>query len=138
MSTMHRTVDLATQVGMEKTGAAKEETDATRAFRQTGRPPKGLYEQALGLRKRFVVGGWVFGAFVGLVVGLKLLKLSIKRKRTDYETDRAYCVSCARCFEYCPYEHIRRGTFVDVAALEAAKPGPSPQEQSPATKQKDR
>jgi polyferredoxin len=113
MSTLHRTVDLAGQVGTGETGAAKEETDATRAFRQTGRPPKELYEQALALRKRFVVGGWVFGAFLGLVVGLKLLKLSIKRKRTDYETDRAYCVSCARCFEYCPYEHIRRGETVE-------------------------
>jgi ferredoxin len=53
------------------------------------------------------MGGWIVGGFVGLVIGLKLIGLSIRRKRTDYEADRASCLACGRCFKYCPREHIR-------------------------------
>ena len=54
-----------------------------------------------------VFGGALFGAFVGLVVGGKLLALSVKRRRTDYEADRASCLACGRCYSYCPKEHER-------------------------------
>ena len=50
-----------------------------------------------------VAGAW-FGAWVGLVIGVKLIHLSIRRRRTDYMPDRAGCVSCGRCFWYCPGE----------------------------------
>jgi len=124
MSSLHRTVDLALQVGLEETGQVEDVTDASKVFRQEGGVPKELFDEALAVRREFRTGGWILGAFIGLVVGLKLLSLAVKRTYTDYETDRAYCVSCARCFEYCPYEHIRRGTFVSVPPGEGEAPGP--------------
>ena len=42
-------------------------------------------------------GAGILGAFIGLVVSCKLLALSIRRKRTDYEPNRGDCYSCARC-----------------------------------------
>ncbi len=45
----------------------------------------------------------------GLVVGVKLIYLSVRRRRADYQPDRAACVSCGRCFWYCPCEHARHG-----------------------------
>ena len=63
-----------------------------------------LYAEAARLRAAFRrAGGW-FGAWVGLVIGVKLIYLSVRRRRTDYQPDRAACVSCGRCFWYCPCE----------------------------------
>ena len=49
------------------------------------------------------------------VVGAKLISLSLRRTRTDYEPDRGACVGCARCFEFCPNELVRRGLMPDSA-----------------------
>jgi NosR/NirI family nitrous oxide reductase transcriptional regulator len=47
------------------------------------------------------------GAFMGLVIGLRLLTLATRRRRVDYEPNRGECVSCARCFRHCPKESKR-------------------------------
>lgn len=44
----------------------------------------------------------IAGALIGLVIGITLIKLSVKRTRRQYEIDCAACVACARCFSYCP------------------------------------
>lgn len=106
-SRAHETVRLAKQIYLEETGKAVEVTDASSAFRATGKEINELYEQASNIRARFKLGGWILGGFIGLVIGLKLIGLSVWRQRTDYEADRASCLSCGRCFNYCPREHVR-------------------------------
>jgi len=106
-SRAHETVRLAKQIYLEETGKAEEITDASSAFRATGKEINELYEQASNIRARFELGGWILGGFIGLVIGLKLIGLSVWRQRTDYEADRASCLSCGRCFNYCPREHVR-------------------------------
>lgn len=64
---------------------------------------------ALEIRQRLVLGGWLFGGWAGLVIGSKLIALSTRRKRSDFEPEPGACFACARCFEYCPSERIRRG-----------------------------
>ncbi len=56
------------------------------------------------------------------MIGLKLVTLSIRRKRTDYQPDRSRCVSCGRCYWYCPSEQVRLGLIRDVS--EVVKEGP--------------
>jgi NAD-dependent dihydropyrimidine dehydrogenase PreA subunit len=63
---------------------------------------------AAAIQRRFAIGGWIFGAWIGLVIAVKLINLSFHRRRTDYEPDRGECFACARCFEYCPNELARR------------------------------
>jgi len=46
------------------------------------------------------------GAFIGLVIGLTLINLSVKRTRKLYEIDNKNCVVCGRCFSYCPQNLI--------------------------------
>ena len=106
-SRMHETVRLAERIHAEETGRMTDTTDASAAFRATGREIEELYAEAEGIRSQFGTGGWIFGAFVGLVVGLKLIGLSVWRQRTDYEASRASCLACGRCFEHCPREHVR-------------------------------
>jgi ferredoxin len=104
---MHETVRLAERIHAEETGQVADSTDASAAFRATGTPIEELYDEAEGIRAQFGTGGWIFGAFVGLVAGLKLIALSVWRQRTDYEASRASCLACGRCYKYCPREHIR-------------------------------
>ena len=104
LARLHPTVRLAERVRLEQTGRVEGTTDASDAFRNTGRPADDLYREAIALSGRFrTAGGW-FGAWVGLVIGVKLIYLSVRRRRTDYQPDRAGCVSCGRCFWYCPGE----------------------------------
>jgi ferredoxin len=103
----HETVRLAERIYLEESGAVTDTTDASSAFRATGKEIGQLYSEASNIRSQFGLGGWVFGGFVGLVIGLKLIGLSIWRQRKDYEADRASCLACGRCFEYCPREHVR-------------------------------
>jgi ferredoxin len=48
------------------------------------------------------------GAMTGLVIGFTLISLSVKRTRKTYEIDPAACVSCGRCFGYCPQNREAR------------------------------
>ncbi len=110
----------AEQVQLQQTGKIVEETDATKAFRETGRRPEELYVEALDLQRRFGSAGLWLGGWVGLVIGVKLIHLSLRRRRTDYSPDRGGCVSCGRCFWYCPCEQVRLGLIENV---EEAIPG---------------
>lgn len=114
-SRAHETVRLAEQIYLEEAGKTEEITDPSTAFRATGQEIVELYEQASNIRARFELGGWILGGFIGLVIGLKLIGLSVWRQRTDYEADRASCLACGRCFNYCPREHIRLQKAKEVA-----------------------
>ena len=103
----HPTNRLAERIYQEENGKVEGTTDASSAYRATGQPISELYNQANTIRSQFGTGGWIVGGFVGLVIGLKLIGLSLRRKRTDYEADRAGCFACGRCFEYCPQEKLR-------------------------------
>jgi NosR/NirI family nitrous oxide reductase transcriptional regulator len=107
-SRMHPTVRLAERVRLEETGKVEGTTDASDAFRATGAETADLYEEASNIRARFGLGCLIFGGFIGLVIGLELISVSVWRQREDYEADRASCLACGRCFEYCPREHLRR------------------------------
>jgi NosR/NirI family transcriptional regulator, nitrous oxide reductase regulator len=105
LAQVHPTVRLAELVRQEDMGEiSPSSSHETEAFRDTGRPAEELYREASALLASFRVAGTWFGAWVGLVIGVKLIYLSIRRRRTDYEPDRAACVSCGRCFWYCPGE----------------------------------
>ncbi len=154
LSRLHRTVRLAgyvrqaelrppeetpEQTPEEATGPVKERNDAVEAFRNTGRPPQELYMEAGELIERFrLAGGWL-GAWVGLVFGVKLVHLSIRRRRTDYEPDRANCVSCGRCYWYCPHEQLRLGLIETLPIVEPGGPAPKKSDgQEPAKLQESR
>jgi ferredoxin len=105
---VHATVRLADRIYLEETGQAEDTTDASSAFRATGKEVKDLYAEALEIQAGFGLGGWLSGGFVGLVLALKLIAVSCRRRRTDYQADRAGCLACGRCFEYCPQEQAKR------------------------------
>ena len=101
------TVRLANQIGREEAGLTSKATVETEAFSATAKPSSELYAEAQEIMVRCRLGGWIFGGFVGLAFASKLIGLSLRRTRKDYEPDMATCFSCGRCFEYCPREQLR-------------------------------
>jgi ferredoxin len=119
-SRLHPTVSLADQLVRAEGTPSKLSmlTPDDLALERARQAPKEILTEAATIRRKFVTGGSIFGAWVGLVIGVKLISLSVRRRRTDYEPDRGDCLACARCFEYCPNELVRRGL------MPAAAPAP--------------
>jgi polyferredoxin len=110
-STMHPTVALAEQFWLTrneppKTGVLSPDELALQRARQD---PERILIEARAIQRKFAVSSSLFGAWVGAVVGIKLISLSLHRRRKDYEPSRGDCFACARCFEFCPNELVRRG-----------------------------
>jgi len=106
-ATRHITVRQASRVWLEQQGKVKGTTLESDAVYQQGQPLKDLLRAASRIRRQFDIGGLLLGAWIGLVIGLKLVFLSIRRRRTDYEADPAACLACGRCYRFCPEEHAR-------------------------------
>jgi NosR/NirI family nitrous oxide reductase transcriptional regulator len=104
---MHPRVRTAERVYLEETGQVAGTTDASDAFRATGQTSEALYDEATEIRRRFALGGTLLGGFMGFVIGGKLVALSVRRRRTEYEADPASCLACGRCYQYCPKERER-------------------------------
>ncbi len=60
--------------------------------------------------EKISAGAWMFGVLFGLVFSGILINLSVQRKQEDYEANKSACLSCGRCFAYCPKEHERLKT----------------------------
>ena len=121
---LHPTVSLAQMMVREdgKTPKGGTLTPDERALERARENPRETLSSAAEITRKMVLGGMLLGGWIGLVIGAKLISLSIRRKRTDYEPDRGTCFACARCFEYCPNELVRRGVIPGVASSSATKP----------------
>jgi NosR/NirI family nitrous oxide reductase transcriptional regulator len=109
LSRLHPTVSLAEEILLENSGERTEMTDATKAFRASGKLSEELFAEARSIQIQFRKGGWILGGFVGLVLFLKLIGLFVRQSQKEYDVDKGTCFSCGRCFAYCPYEQVRLG-----------------------------
>lgn len=83
-------------------GETEKEAFEITAFKSAGQSKEELYKEAASIINQFYYGGWILGGFIGLVFGLTLLSLSVFRYKEDYTPNKATCLSCARCVDYCP------------------------------------
>jgi len=123
MSSLHPRVRLADRIYREDAGEPVAPTDATNGFRASGESVASLYADADRLRRRFAWASAAFGGWVGLVFAVKMIALCMRPRRDEYEPDRRECVSCGRCFWYCPKEQVRLG-LIDENQLPPAEPPP--------------
>jgi NosR/NirI family transcriptional regulator, nitrous oxide reductase regulator len=100
-SRMDYSVQLAEQARLEDAG---DETPSKLgdALKAGTLSREEIYADAQRARRNFATGGGWLGGWVGLVLGLKLVSLSVRRKRADYEINPSTCVACGRCFASCP------------------------------------
>jgi NosR/NirI family nitrous oxide reductase transcriptional regulator len=107
LSRLDDTVQLAERLHLEESGVIQEASVETEGYRRTKESPHLLYRKALRVRGRLATGGWYLGGFMGLMIGVRLLSLSVWRRRHGYVPHRGECFSCARCYRYCPKETER-------------------------------
>jgi ferredoxin len=108
MAKMHPTVRLAERIKREDDKEVSDSTDASQAFRESGRSSEELLAEAADIRDNVAQGsGWA-GAFIGLMIALRLISLATRRTREDYQADRTSCVACGRCYEFCPVDPRNR------------------------------
>ncbi|MDR0295130.1 MAG: 4Fe-4S binding protein [Prevotellaceae bacterium] len=81
------------------------------AFYSRERTIEELAVQVAVIKKEFRIYSGIIGAFFSLVIALTLINLSVKRTRKLYEIDDANCVSCGKCFKYCPQNKISEPRF---------------------------
>lgn len=85
-------------------GVQNEEAIEITAFKTAGKSREALFSEAAGIIDEFKTGTTLAGGFIGLVFGLTLMSLSVFRYRKDYTPNKATCINCARCMDYCPVE----------------------------------
>ncbi len=107
LSRQHNVVALAEEIMLEDSGQQTESTLETRTFRASGKTTEELLTEARNIQGRFKTGGWILGGFLGLIFGIKLVNLSVRKKHIEYTANTGTCLSCARCFDYCPFEQER-------------------------------
>jgi ferredoxin len=103
MSRLNFDVQLAERIALEEKGVFTETTDASASYRGTGQPISELYELAEAKRGQFAIGAPLYGLFVGIVLGGRLVRQARRTQRTDYEISQTLCVACGRCFTHCPH-----------------------------------
>jgi NosR/NirI family transcriptional regulator, nitrous oxide reductase regulator len=118
MSQVNPAMGVADRVWLEEHHQARGTTLESQAFYKQGQPNAVVYKRAVDTYGKFKTGGMLFGGWVGLVIGLKLIGLSIRRRRVDYEADSAGCVGCGRCYWSCPVERARFGDAEAIKLLE--------------------
>ncbi|HWW03347.1 MAG TPA: 4Fe-4S binding protein [Candidatus Acidoferrum sp.] len=132
-SRMHPTVSLAERLVREQAAPTKPEAQRSKgalpsveelALARAEQAPTEIFTAARSIRRQFIIGGWIFGGWVGLVIGAKLVSVSVRRPRTDYEPEHGGCFVCARCFDYCPRERV--STRMVAAAGTAPATGAAP------------
>jgi NAD-dependent dihydropyrimidine dehydrogenase PreA subunit len=72
------------------------------AFFKNERIVEEVAEMSARTKADFSLYSTIAGGLIGLVFGLTLISLSIKRTRKEYEIDDAECIACGKCFKYCP------------------------------------
>ncbi len=50
------------------------------------------------------LSGCLLGLWFGVVIAIKLTGVVFRGKRTNFETDNSACLSCGRCYKWCPYD----------------------------------
>lgn len=102
LSLVNKRVQLLELVKTGQADTQSIETVELQAFFGKGGTVEDLQKEVEVVQSQFKMHSTWVGAFFGLVVGLTLLSLSLKRTRKTYTIDSAACISCGRCFSYCP------------------------------------
>jgi len=104
LSRLHPVVVLSERIAAEDLGLVQGETLESETFRTSEQTTPQLHADALAIRDNFKTGSAWLGAFIFLIICLKLVGLSVVKKRDIFTPHKESCYSCGRCYPYCPVE----------------------------------
>ncbi len=102
LSSSHKNVQLYNMVMEQETNPQDLIPIELEAFYSQGGEVDNLKQKVEVVKDDFKRYATIAGVFIGLVLGLTLINLSVKRSRKEYEIEHDNCVACGRCFSYCP------------------------------------
>ena len=104
LATVHPIVELAEEISYEINTQKRTGSEESDAFHTTGVPVQQLFADAADIQSEFYRGTWFAGSFLGLMFGLGLIRRSGAKPQKDYVPDKGNCVSCGKCYKYCPVD----------------------------------
>jgi len=102
LSSAHKSVYLYHLIQEQQANPELEMPLEVETFHALGGDIAALQAEVAEVQHQYAIYAYLAGALIGFVIGLKLLRLSVKRSRKTYEIDTARCTMCGRCFSYCP------------------------------------
>ncbi len=108
LASVNNDVSLAREIRAWQEHQVPATSREAEAFMSSGRTYEDLFTSEARLTGKFRRGSGYVGLFLGLSLGIALLSTSLRERRTEYLPHRGRCVSCARCFEYCPVKAENR------------------------------
>ncbi len=107
LSRAHKDVYLLDQIMLVEENPDMEVPFVVENFNALGRNVEDLKTEVAAIQSDYRLYSYLAGALIGFVLGLKLIRLSVKRKRKTYEIEEAHCVACGKCFNYCIHNKPR-------------------------------
>ena len=104
LSGINSNVRLANEIRAEKETGVESLSKAVVAYKESGKTEETLFTEEAVIRNRFSKASPWAGMFLGISLGIGLVSLSTRKTRTEYKPHQGKCVSCGRCFKYCPVE----------------------------------
>lgn len=102
LSGVNGDVRLAREIRMEKETGIESVSKAVVAFKESGKTEIELFAEEEIIISRFKKASPLAGAFLGISLGIGMISLTIRSKRSEYKPHQGRCFSCGRCFKYCP------------------------------------
>ncbi|MDR3012227.1 MAG: 4Fe-4S binding protein [Chitinispirillales bacterium] len=107
ISTFHPDVKLLRIIELEESGTARTKSFESEALRVDADVIAVLRTNSERAKKDFKLGMLILGAYLGLILGAYLIRQSTHKKREYYDADPVTCVSCGKCYGYCPKNEMR-------------------------------
>ncbi|MBE3087054.1 MAG: 4Fe-4S binding protein, partial [Bacteroidetes bacterium] len=102
LSGVNSEVRLAREIRLEKETGIESLSKAVVAFKESGKTEIELFAEEEIIISRFRKASPWAGAFLGISLGIGMISLTIRSKRSEYKPHQGRCFSCGRCFKYCP------------------------------------
>ena len=107
LSRAHKDVRLYDMAVQQETSPQDRITLELETFYAQGGQMDVLKQKVDAIQTDYKLYSTIAGGFIGLVFGLLLINLSLKRSRKLYEIEHADCIACGKCFSYCPQNTIK-------------------------------
>jgi len=107
LAAKHPAVKLAEDINRRNLGETPKDNLPLIALRINRGDEGQVLLRAEKIRRQMKAGAATGGAILLFLLGMKLILLTVRPPRRDYEADPAACVACGRCYEYCPREQAR-------------------------------
>jgi len=102
LASVNTNVQLAKEIRLEKETGIESVSKAVIAFKESGKTETELFAQEEMIINRFRKASPWAGLFLGISLGVGIISLTIRSRRSEYKPNQGKCYSCGRCFKYCP------------------------------------